>query len=247
MLKQLNDYYLRQQFFPGFISIIINPFFFFRRCLVQSMKKYAPKLEGKLLDFGCGCKPYQSLFTNISEYIGVDLYNEGHDHQKEKIDVYYDGKTLPFENESFDCILSNEVLEHVPNLHETLMELNRVLKRGGKILLTVPFVCFEHELPYDFRRLTVAGLSKASNECGFEVLSSEKTGSYIEVITQLWLSYLRDLFYTKNKYANLVVNSIFIFPFALIGLIVSKILLKKDGLYFDCVVVGKKIERLQKK
>lgn len=242
MIKQLNAYYLRQQFFPGFISILINPFFFFRRCLVQSMRNHASKLNGKLLDFGCGCKPYQSLFTNISEYIGVDLYNEGHDHQKENIDVYYDGKTLPFDNEMFDSILSNEVLEHVPNLHETLIELNRVLKPEGKILLTVPFVCFEHELPYDFRRLTVGGLSKALNECGFEVLSSEKTGSYVEVIAQLWISYLRDLLYTKNKYANLVINSIFIFPFTLIGVIVSTILFKRNGLYFDSVVIGKKVE-----
>jgi ubiquinone/menaquinone biosynthesis C-methylase UbiE len=124
------------------------------------MKKYADELSGKLLDFGCGAKPYKSLFSHVFEYIGVDVENEGHSHENENIDIYYDGHTLPFKNETFDCILSNEVLEHVPNLRESLTELNRVLKPGGKIMVTVPFVCFEHELPYDFRRFTVNGLIK---------------------------------------------------------------------------------------
>lgn len=240
LLKRLTDYYLYQQFFPGIISVIINPFFFFRLRLMQKMKKLAPLLEGKLLDFGCGCKPYQHLFTNTSAYIGVDMDNEGHDHQKEEIDVYYDGKTLPFEDESFDSVLSNEVLEHVPNLHEALHELNRVLKRNGKMLLSVPFVCFEHELPYDFRRLTVGGLSEALRECGFEVIISEKTGHYMEVISQLWLSYLRDLLYTNNRYINLVINALFLFPFTVTGLILSVLLPVRKGLYFDTMIVARK-------
>ena len=61
-------------------------------------------MQGKVLDFGCGKKPYQSLFTNAEEYIGVDYEGEGHSHQNETIDVFYDGKKIPFENNTFDNI-----------------------------------------------------------------------------------------------------------------------------------------------
>ena len=53
------------------------------------------------MDFGCGSKPYKSLF-NVEEYLGVDYYNEGHPHENEQIDVFYDGKNLPFPDNYFD-------------------------------------------------------------------------------------------------------------------------------------------------
>jgi SAM-dependent methyltransferase len=202
------------------------------------MKKYASELTGKLLDFGCGCKPYQSLFVNISEYIGIDIEDRGHDHKNEHVDFYYNGETLPFKDETFESILSNEVLEHVPNLHAILDELNRVLKPGGKILFTVPFVCFEHELPYDFRRFTIQGLINTLKEHNFKILMAEKTGNFIEVVIQLWISYLRELLFTKNKFVNIIINILFISPFTLAGLFLSLIFPSKKGLYFDCVVVG---------
>lgn len=240
MIHKLLTYYKHQQFFPGIISILINPFFFFRLRLVGVMKKYSKELNGRLLDFGCGCKPYQELFEHVSEYIGVDIENEGHNHEKEVIDVYYDGHTLPFEDESFDSVLSNEVLEHAPILRLSLSEIRRVLKPGGKILLTVPFVCFEHELPFDFRRLTIGGLIKELEDAGFKVTKSEKTGNYVEVVVQLWISYWRDLLYTRNKYVNMIINTICIAPFTLLGLLLSLILPERKGLYFDTLIVGHK-------
>ncbi|MDR1459563.1 MAG: methyltransferase domain-containing protein [Bacteroidales bacterium] len=205
------------------------------------MKKHANELSGKLLDFGCGAKPYKRLFDHVFEYTGIDMENEGHSHKSEDIDIYYDGKTLPFKNETFDSILSNEVLEHVPNLYESLAELNRVLKPGGKILFTVPFVCFEHELPYDFRRFTVNGLIRILNKCGFEIIIAEKTGNYFEVIVQLWISYMQDLLYSKNRFVNVMINFIFISPFTLAGILLSLIFPRKKGLYFDTVIVGRKM------
>ena len=50
-----------------------NAFYFIRKGLYKKIKQYAPELQGKLMDFGCGSKPYQSLFTNAAEYIGVDF------------------------------------------------------------------------------------------------------------------------------------------------------------------------------
>jgi SAM-dependent methyltransferase len=240
MLYKLISFYKQQQFFPNIISIFVNPFFFFRLHLALAMKKSSNELSGKLLDFGCGAKPYKSLFSHVSEYIGVDVKNEGHSHKNENIDIYYDGHTLPFKDKIFDCILSNEVLEHVPNLCESLAELNRVLKPGGKILFTVPFVCFEHELPYDFRRFTVNGLIQVLNKYEFEIITAEKTGNHFEVIIQLWISYIQELLYTKNRFVNVVINCIFISPFTLAGILLSFVFPKKKGLYFDTIIVGRK-------
>lgn len=241
MLKQFHTYYLKQRFFPNFLSLFINPFFLIRKALLKEIKLLAPELTGSILDFGCGAKPYKELFTESSNYIGVDLENEAHDHANEEVDVYYDGTKLPFDDKSFDNVFSTEVLEHVPNIHNSLTELNRVLKSNGKILLTTPFVFPEHEMPYDFRRLTVNGLKQVLNETGFEVIKVQKYGSFFKVINQLIIMYLHGLLFTKNKYINLIINSIFIFPITFLSLILSPFILKNHTLYFGIVVLARKI------
>ena len=241
MFNSLNSYYLQQRFFPGIGSIFINPFYFIRKRLVDKITILAPQLNGKLLDFGCGAKPYKALFKNVESYIGVDIEDEGHhDHTNENIDVYYDGNTIPFDNETFDSILTSEVLEHVPDIDKTLKDLIRVLKPNGKILITVPFVWQEHEMPYDFRRLTVTGLKKHLTDNDLEIITEEKTGHYIEVVTQLWMTYVRSLIYVNNKYINLILNVIFIFPACASGLLLSCIFHKKRELYFNSIILAQK-------
>ena len=99
---------------------ISHPLFFIRKGLYTNILKFAPNFKGKLLDFGCGAKPYKDLFVNVEEYIGVDYNSEGHSHQDEAIDFYYDGEVLPFEDNSFDSIFTSEVFEHVFRLHQIL-------------------------------------------------------------------------------------------------------------------------------
>jgi SAM-dependent methyltransferase len=59
---------------------------------------------------------------------------------------------------SFDAVMCNQVLEHVVDPALTLSEIRRVLKPGGILLLSVPFIYCEHGMPYDFRRFTAGGL-----------------------------------------------------------------------------------------
>ena len=68
-----------------------------RNRLLNGLKEYIGNLNGDLLDFGCGSKPYKSLFT-VKTYTGLDFESQGHDHSNEQIDVYYDVKTIPFSN-----------------------------------------------------------------------------------------------------------------------------------------------------
>jgi SAM-dependent methyltransferase len=240
MLKLLNSYYLKQSFNPGFISIFINPFYFIRKRLFQQIKRLAPQLSGKVLDLGCGLKPYKRLFSNSIEYIGVDIENPGHDHSKENVDVYYDGKHIPFDNNIFDGIFFSEVLEHVFNPDELLNEISRVLKPNSKLLLTTPFSWDEHEVPNDYGRYTSYGIKYLLEKNGFEVIEQTKTGHFIEVVAQLNIHYLRSVLYTKNKYLNIIINLIFISPFTLIGILLSFIAPKKRTLYFNHIILAKK-------
>ncbi|RYD96879.1 MAG: methyltransferase domain-containing protein [Sphingobacteriales bacterium] len=162
------------------------PFYLIRNRLLGAVRQFAPRLSGRLLDFGCGVKPYQHLFQ-VDEYVGVDYQGEGETWDKTKVDYIYDGKTLPFPDASFDSIFSSEVLEHVFNPAEILPEIYRVLKPGGRMLFTFPFAMPEHEEPNDYARYTSFAAIHLFQQHGFKVLELEKTGNYIEAVIQLWI------------------------------------------------------------
>ena len=162
--SKLISFLKQQSFQPGFFSIFFNPFFFIRRSLFRNIRRSAPLLKGKLLDFGCGRKPYENLFS-VEEYIGVDIEESGHNHSLSRVDVYYDGEHIPFPDETFDSLFCSEVFEHVFEPEPLLREVNRVLKNGAVGLITVPFCWNEHELPFDYARYTSAGLQALLERC----------------------------------------------------------------------------------
>jgi SAM-dependent methyltransferase len=167
-----------------------HPYYFIRKALYSAISENAHNLTGNLMDFGCGSKPYQSLFTSADSYLGVDYQGEGHSHETENIDVYYDGKTIPFANSHFDSILCSEVFEHLFNLEEILQELNRVLKPGGKMLITCPFAWNIHEQPIDYARYTPFALVHLFTKAGFKVIKQDRKGNFFETLAQLTNVYL---------------------------------------------------------
>ncbi len=162
-----------------------------RNRLLNGISRYVGKLEGKMLDFGCGSKPYKALFT-VKEYVGLDFDSQGHDHSNEEIDVLYNGITIPFPDETFDSVFSSEVFEHVFNLEAILPEINRVMKKGALILVTCPFAICEHEQPNDYARYTSFALKHLMRKNGFEIIFFEKLGSSIDVIVQIRLTYFHN-------------------------------------------------------
>jgi len=122
---------LDRKFQVGLYDFLFTPFFTIRYHLHKGVAANAGILQGKLLDFGCGSKPYQHLFSHINEYIGVDFEGGGNPYEKNNVDFYYDGHHLPFENQTFDSALATEVFEHIFNIDEILGEIHRVLKPGG--------------------------------------------------------------------------------------------------------------------
>ena len=238
MLRTLKQIYIKEQFNPKILGLFINPFYFARKGLYQNVSKLITNLNGKLLDVGCGTKPYENI-CNVDEYIGLEIGDEGN-RQHNYADVFYDGKTIPFEDKSFDSILSNQVFEHVFNPNQFLKEINRVTKVGGKFLITVPFVWDEHEQPYDYARYSSFGLKHILAENGFEIIEHRKSNNGIEVIFQLINDYLYKVIMTENAYFNLLIIILLMAPINMSGLILSKLLPRNNDLYLDNIVLAKK-------
>ncbi len=240
-MKSLKRIYKKQLFQPSALGIFTNPFYFARKGLYQHVQQLSPYISGKTLDVGCGQKPYRSIFKNATEYIGMDIEQSGHDHSNEDIDVFYDGKTFPFGNETFDSIVCNEVLEHVFNPSEFLSEMHRVLKKGGKVLLTVPFVWDEHEQPYDYARYSSFGLKYLVESNGFTVLDQRKSVCGVKVVVQMFNTILfKKWLPVSSPFLSGLLKSLIATPNNLIGLFFGLFSSKKSDLYLDNIIVLEK-------
>lgn len=234
--KQLLTWIERQRFLPEPAGILVNRDFIIRRGLMRGVQKFAPLFSGHILDFGCGEKPYESLFK-VSRYTGVDIEVSGHSSEKKKADAYFSGTTLPFADAQFDGALSTEVFQSVPDPAAMLVELARVLKPGAPLLLTYPFAWEEVEMPYDVARYTSVGLHRFLEPAGFVIEETVKTPSYIETLTQLftlWLS--RTLLPWRRRAFRLLFTAFLIAPINAVGILLGR-LLPNDPRYFHNVIL----------
>ena len=229
------------------ISYEFNPNIFYsgfllRKKLLLAIKQNAFYMKGKMMDFGCGSKPYKSVF-NVDEYVGVDFYGEGHSHKNEQIDVFYDGVKLPFPDNYFDSVFSSEVFEHVFNLEEMMLEIRRVMKPGAKILITCPFAIPEHEQPNDYARYSSFGLKHLFEKNNFKVVEYKKIGNHFDTIIQLRISYFALVLLPKLNKLGFVksIFEFFIYPlFNIYALIFSKMFPRSQALYMNNLIVCEK-------
>lgn len=162
------------------------------------IKKYIPTEDNiTLLDFGCGkgiiLKEALKINKNL-KITGVDISREAlriarRTIPKAEFFLTSEDTHLPFKNNSFDFILALDVVEHLFNVKSTLKELNRVLKKDGKILISVPFnglfknliiALFFYDKMYDIygphlRFFTKKSLLKCLKASGFK---TKKIGFY---------------------------------------------------------------------
>lgn len=240
MISSLKAWWWRQQFHPGCMGFLANPFWLTRRGLRRAIAVQIPMLgEGKILDFGCGAKPYRQMFSPTSDYIGVDLENSGHDHRNERIDVLYDGQTLPFLDCQFDAIFSSEVMEHVFVPERITAELYRVLKPGGRLLLTVPFSWAEHEAPWDYARYTSFGMRALLERHGFRIVALEKTGNDFQAIGQLAAASIYSRLGGSVKLRALY-SVVLCAPCMVIGAVLGFLLGNRQHLYLNVVILAER-------
>lgn len=234
----IKDWYRRQQFDPGGAGWLVNPFFLARRGLMGNLKPLLGELRGDVLDVGCGRKPYEALVAAKS-YVGLD-FDSAVTRAYGVADVYYEGGHFPFDDARFDGVLCTQVLEHVFTPREFLGEIHRVMRPGGTLVLTVPFVWDEHEQPHDFGRYSSFGLRASLESAGFEILSLKKSCADGRALSQLGSGYLFKICRSQNRLCNMLCQVLLIAPATLTGWLMSAVLPRNPDLYLDNVVLARK-------
>ena len=126
-----------------------------RQPLATWLREEGRAAAGKrVLDVGCGLKPYFPFFSAAAEYVGVDVV-EG-----PSADLVGAVESLPVEDDSFDVVLCTQVLEHVDDPAAAVRELHRVTKPGGRVLASTHGVMVFHPNPNDYWRWTHTGLRR---------------------------------------------------------------------------------------
>jgi SAM-dependent methyltransferase len=109
-----------------------------------------------------------------------------------------DGHDLPFQSDSFDCVIVQAVLEHVVDPYRCVEEIHRVLKKDGIVYAETPFMQQVHAGAYDFTRFTWLGHRRLFRK--FEEIKSGTCCGSGMVLVSSWLYFLRT--FSSNKKIN---------------------------------------------
>lgn len=164
-----------------------------RRMWVENvLRQLSPGL--RLLDAGAGEQQYKRLCGHLT-YVSQDFaqYNGVGDKaglqmgkwDNANLDIVSDITAIPEPDASFDVILCTEVFEHLPDPIAAIREFSRLLKPGGKVIITAPFCSLTHFAPYHF----YTGFNRYFYEThlkgnGFANLQIEFNGNYFEFVAQ---------------------------------------------------------------
>jgi ubiquinone/menaquinone biosynthesis C-methylase UbiE len=171
----------------------------------------------KILDAGAGEMQYKQYCGHLDyfsqDFAGYDpkqlpsgLQMEQWDYGE--LDYVCDIASIPVSAESFDVILCTEVFEHIVHPLETLREFNRILKKGGKLILTAPFCSLTHFAPYHF----YTGFSRffyetQFKEMGYELEELSSNGNYFEYVAQE-LRRLKSVAHTYSTNSSLTTSEL---------------------------------------
>ena len=173
------------------------------------LKKVLAELPSgsRLLDAGAGECPYKKYCRHL-HYVAQDLAKydgtgevglQMGSWDTSKIDIVSDIADIPVQDASFDAVLCSEVLEHVSDPVVALKELRRVLKPGGTLIITAPFVSMTHFAPYHY----ATGFNRYFYEYhlqrdGFEIVELIENGNFFEFVA----SHLRQVDVFAQRYAD---------------------------------------------
>ena len=202
---------MQNQFTNVSLSIHNLESYVIRKEIFKAISNVIPSFKGKVLDSGCGIMPYKNIILEnkeITSYVGLDI-ETALSYDDVQPDVLWNGVTMPFENDTFDVVLSTEVLEHILNPDVYLLEVKRVLKPGGIFFFTVPFLMSLHEIPHDYYRYTPYALEMIFKRTGFADIKIKPMGGYNAAMAQmmgLWVN--KYLWGSKKKIMRVVVKPI---------------------------------------
>lgn len=216
--KKISEYYIDIKPNKKYLDIYVV-----RKAIFNFIKQNLNNISGDILDLGCGIMPYRNfilLNTKCDKYIGIDFDTSLNDeYSLVKPDITWDGKKIPLANNTIDVILCTELLEHCSNADEILGEIYRVLKPGGKVLFTVPFLWNLHLIPFDEFRYTPFSLKRLLEKSGFNSIDLRALGAWDASLAQMLGIWYQQRPLKRRYYYYTIIKQIIIF------------LLKKDSFY----------------
>ncbi len=153
--------------------------------------RYAEAIEtfahGRLLDHGAGQSPLFGMYRDkVEEIIAVDWNNSLHN--TSYVDIECDlNKKMPFGDESFDTIISSDVVAHLFNPINIMDDLARILRPNGAIILGTPFNYWMNEEPYDYFRWSKYAIVRLAENSGLKVAKLWQCGGTSDVMSDVFL------------------------------------------------------------
>lgn len=175
VLSRLDNLYERTEWVKKQIELIPSGSLLLDAgCGSQQFRKYCKHLNYKAQDFGQYISDEKKMLGAESGGLGA-----GEGYQYGRLDYTGDVWEILEDDSTFDAILCTEVFEHIPYPNETIAEFSRLLKPGGKLILTAPSNCLRHMDPYFY----YSGFSdrwyeKVLQENNFEIKELDAVGDY---------------------------------------------------------------------
>lgn len=129
-----------------------------------------------VVDVGCGYQPYRPLTAGYRRYVGVDL------EARRRPQLAASAENLPLTSGACDAVLCTEVIEHTPEPAAVVTEVARILKPGGRLILTAPMSWGLHYEPHDYYRFTPYSLRRLAQQAGLRVVSVQRLGGLLALI-----------------------------------------------------------------
>lgn len=158
----------------------LHPQWLAHRLRGQRDRWLATRAQGDVLDIGCADGAIRNALPGLRSYLGLDYPGTALGLYGTRPDVLGDAASLPFSDARFDTVMLLDVLEHLARPELALAEARRVLRPGGRLLVTVPFAYPLHDMPHDYQRFTAPGLRHRLAGAGLEDATIDEAGGGIE-------------------------------------------------------------------
>jgi SAM-dependent methyltransferase len=221
-----------------------HPGFWVKKRLDAAIIDSAPAARGVMLDVGCGVRPYERFFLPfVTKYLGLE-YSPESGYRGNTADFCGDASALPLDTGSIDTILCTEVFEHLQDPERAMSEFARVLRPGGVLITTAPFVFPVHD-EHDYFRYSSKGLAVMMSRHGLEVEKVEPLSGSGLTIAVLFNLYFLDIGFTWTKWLypfGLVLRPLLLLCCFFVNLIgrLFEILIPSSHLSFDHLTIARK-------